>query len=82
MPAIKGTKVTTCQAEVYRMLESYGPIADHVLVPIAQHQMHVRQSSSGIRTRRSELESLGLVEKTGSMRTGSGRRAYLFGVCA
>jgi hypothetical protein len=79
MPLIGDTVVTDRQLAVYDVLKQYGPIADHALVPLAQHQMQLKQSSSGIRTRRSELVDLGLAEEVGVTKTGSGRRAKIFG---
>lgn len=79
MPVISGTRVTEGQAEVYEVLRTYGPVADHALVPLAQHQMSVRQSSSGIRTRRKELTDLGLVKPLPTVvKTGSGRAAKVY----
>lgn len=78
MPTINGTSVTASQADVYNVIAAYGPLADHALVPLAQHQMSVHQSSSGIRTRRLELARKGLVREISATRTGSGRRARVF----
>lgn len=78
MPTINGVSVTQSQAEVYNLIERYGPIADHALVPLAQHQLNVRLSSSGLRTRRSELYVKGLIREDLTIRTGSGRRARTF----
>jgi hypothetical protein len=80
MPVINGKTVTDRQAAVYGVLASYGPIADHALVPLAQHQMNLHQSSSGIRTRRKELTDLQLVERVGTTTTGSNRSAGVFAV--
>lgn len=77
---INGVKLTPSQAAVYEVLKSYGPVADHALVPLAQHQMRVRQSSSGIRTRRKELLDAGLIVPAGRVRTGSNRYAYSYKV--
>lgn len=78
MPLINGVTVTQSQADVYSVISSYGPLADHALVPLAQHQMQVHQSSSGIRTRRKELTQKGLVRQVAQTRTGSGRSAKVF----
>lgn len=76
---IKGVAVTDGQAAVYGVLTQFGAMPDHALVPLAQHAANVRLSSSGIRTRRSELSALGLVRDTGrTMKTGSGRHAHVF----
>lgn len=77
---VKGITLDTNQAAVYEVLRQYGPIADHALVPLAQHQMQVHQSSSGIRTRRHELSALGLVAQVGTTKTGSKRTAVVWGV--
>lgn len=74
-------KVTNAQAEVYDALRSYagdGGWPDHVLVPVVQHTGALHQHSSGIRTRRLELERLGLIQCTGEARTNSGRKAAAF----
>jgi predicted ArsR family transcriptional regulator len=78
MQTIKGRKVTDSQKAVYDVLKQYGPLADHALVPMAQHMVQVHQSSSGIRTRRKELEKIGLVKAVSETRTGSGRAATVF----
>lgn len=78
MRKIRGISVTDSQAAVYDVLKKRGPLPDHALVPLAQHVMQVHQSSSGIRTRRSELQDAGLVRLVGEERTASGRRAGVF----
>lgn len=78
MPFIAGTRVTASQEEVYNVLSSYGPLPDHALVPLAQHVMKLRQSSSGIRTRRRELVNLGLAQSVGTTTTGAGRTAEIY----
>lgn len=78
MPKINGISVTTSQEAVYDVLKKYGPLADHALVPMAQHMVSVHQSSSGIRSRRAELVAKGLAVQTGMTSTGSGRRAGVF----
>lgn len=77
---VKGVKLTNRQSAVYEVLRQYGPIADHALVPLAQHQMQVHQSSSGIRSRRKELSDLRLVKKVDTTKTGSGRKAAVWAV--
>ena len=77
MPVIDGVKVTDAQADVYAVIEEFGPLPDHALVPLAQHVNILHQSSSGIRTRRHELAELGLVSMSSkSWRTASGRKAH------
>lgn len=79
MQKIKGKKVTNSQAEVYETLSTYGPLPDHALVPLAQHVTRSHQSSSGIRTRRAELEKMRLVRATGdAIVMPSGRKAQVF----
>jgi hypothetical protein len=76
----KGVTLTDSQAAIFDVLEAYGPIADHALVPLAQHQVAVHQSSSGIRTRRRELQIRGLVVRVATTKTGSGRSAAVYEV--
>lgn len=78
MPIVNGTVVNVQQAAVYEVLKAYGPVADHALVPLAQHQLQMRQSSSGIRTRRRELLDKGLVTEVATTKTGSGRKAKVY----
>lgn len=78
MPTINGVKLTKSQADVLSVLRSYGPLADHALVPLAQHQLSVHQSSSGIRSRRAELVKAGLVTEVTKIKTGSGRQAVVY----
>lgn len=78
---INGKRVTPSQAEVYAVLELYGPLPDHALVPLAQHVVQTHQSSSGIRSRRAELVDLGLVRETDRrVKMPSGRNARTFEV--
>lgn len=79
MQKIKGINLTDAQADVYRALKTVRfPLADHALVPLAQHALSVHQSSSGIRTRRHELLMKGLVAEAGSVETASGRSAKTY----
>jgi hypothetical protein len=81
MTTRNGKQVTLGQADVYDVLAQYGPLPDHALVPLAQHVVHAHQSSSGIRTRRRELQEIGLVRPTGQLiPTSSGRMALEFEV--
>lgn len=74
-----GTKLTPAQAEVYSVFSEFGvPLPDHALVPLAQHAMRSRQSSSGIRSRRAELVRKGLLTAVDETRTGSGRKAVVY----
>lgn len=77
-----GKTVTSGQAAIYDVLAERGPLPDHALVPLAQHVIHVHQSSSGIRTRRRELQELQLVRPTGQfVQTSTGRNALEWEVC-
>lgn len=67
--------LSEAQGEVLAILKQYGPLPDHALVPLAQHAAPTHMSSSGIRTRRSELAALGYVEKIDYIVTTSGRLA-------
>ena len=81
MRTIKGVKVTDSQGDIYDVIKEFGPMPDHALVPLAQHACNIRQSSSGIRTRRSELLSLGLLEPSARVyKTASNRKAQGFEV--
>lgn len=71
-------KLTKSQEDVLSVLQQYGPVADHALVPLAQHQLQVHQSSSGIRSRRAELVRKGYVKSVTTTKTGSGRRAAVY----
>lgn len=76
----KLAKLTKNQRAVYNTLLDHGPLPDHALVPIVVHTTATEQSSSGIRTRRSELASKGLVEPTSSVKLHSGRNARIWSV--
>ena len=80
MPKINGKSVTKAQADVYNVIEARGPLPDHALVPLAQHVLRSPQSSSGIRSRRCELWSKGLLRHVGTEPTRSGRKAGVFEV--
>jgi hypothetical protein len=68
------------QAAVFVTLRDYGPLADHALVPIMQHEVGIHQSSSGIRSRRSELVSQGRVKAVSTMTMPSGRESAVWDV--
>lgn len=72
--------MTTHQKQVMHMLAEYGPLPDHVLVPLAQHLADVPMSSSSIRSRRAELAKLGRVEQVGQIEMPSGRGAAVWAV--
>lgn len=76
MQKIKNISVTDNQAEVYEALKQFGPLPDVALVPLAQHIGRSKQSSSGLRTRRRELQNRGLIQETGqTVQMPSGRKA-------
>ena len=81
MLTVKGIEVTPAQLEVYNALKFAGRKGwpDHILVPVVQHTGAIHQHSSGIRTRRLELQRKRLVTDTGKdVRTNSGRKAIVF----
>jgi hypothetical protein len=67
--------MTAAQQTVLDAVETYGPLTDAALVPLVQHVSQARMSSSGVRTRRSELTDQGLVKSVGQVRMPSGRFA-------
>lgn len=74
-----GVFLTPSQAEVYDVFTEFGvALPDHALVPLAQHAMQSKQSSSGIRSRRHELVTKGLLQQHGITVTGSGRKAVVY----
>lgn len=72
--------MTTAQTIVLDVLKRHGPLPDHALVPIVQHVAQTHMSSSGIRTRRRELERLREVKSVGEVKMPSGRRANVWDV--
>ena len=62
------------------MLKEHGPLPDHALVPLAQHVAQVRQSSSGIRSRRAELVAREIVTEVDEIKMPSGRKATVWAV--
>lgn len=84
MLKVKGIRVTPAQLEVYEALKEYAGSKgwpDHILVPVVQHTGRLHQHSSGVRTRRLELQRKGLIEARApqfDVRTNSGRKAILF----
>lgn len=79
---VHGRTLTKGQAAVYSAMSDWNrPIPDHALVPLVQHVAGTRMSSSGIRTRRSELADLGIVAPVGpGVKMPSGRHAQTFQV--
>ena len=72
--------MTKSQKAVLDALDKYGPIADHALVPIMQHEAGARMSSSSIRSRRAELTAEDLVGAVGTVKMPSGRHASVWAV--
>lgn len=74
------------QAAVLRVLRASGPMTDEELIGMYGGWCNVtdlpRQSDSGIRTRRKELERLGFLRDAGRKRTASGRAAIVWMVAA
>ena len=70
--------MTKSQKAVRETLVEYGPLADHALVPIMQHESQVRMSSSGIRSRRAELTAAGTVVEFDKIKMPSGRMATVW----
>lgn len=58
------------QAAVLDLLRRYGPMTDVELIAAARRD-DVRLSDSGIRTRRHELEAMGLVKRAGTVKLGN-----------
>ncbi|MBA7551343.1 hypothetical protein ES705_43883 [subsurface metagenome] len=66
------------QARVYVLLHRFGPCSDERLIRFAESR-GVMMSRSGIRTRRSELVDLGLVEDSDyKIKLKSGRKAIVW----
>jgi hypothetical protein len=70
--------VTASQTAVLAVLKEHGPLPDHALVPIVQHVYGKHLSSSGIRTRRSELANARKIKPKGKVKMPSGRFATLW----
>lgn len=71
-------QIRKSQKEVYGLFKKYGPMTDTRLLEIAA-QERIEQSDSGLRTRRSELVTLGLIVDSGSRdRLESGRLSILW----
>jgi hypothetical protein len=87
--SITEAQLRESQAAVLRALNLYGPSTDEVLVEVygrlhaTMPHLYPRQSPSGIRSRRAELERLHLVENTGDRaRISTGRFAAVWRVTA
>ena len=73
--SIPSAAIRESQEMVLEALRGYGPMPDFHLVPLLASRM----SPSGIRSRRSELVTLGKVVDTGKrVRTDSGRQAIVW----
>lgn len=71
--------MTAGQTAVFEAVTKYGPLTDAALVPLVQHLANERMSSSGIRTRRSELVAMRKLRQRGEVKMPSGRYAALWG---
>lgn len=71
--------MTASQEIVLSVLQKYGPLPDHALVPLVQHVAQTHMSSSGIRSRRAELADQGEVIAVDEVRMPSGRMAAVWG---
>ena len=72
--------MTASQELVLSVLQKYGPLPDHALVPLVQHVAQAHMSSSGIRSRRAELVDQGELVLVDEVRMPSGRKAAVWGV--
>ena len=72
--------LTDGQKAVLSAFHGFGPMDDVALTVYVHHISDVPMSSSGIRTRRSELLRKGLLEVTGAKRLKSGRFAHVHGL--
>ena len=70
--------MTKSQKAVLDTLVEYGPLADHALVPIMQHESLARMTSSSIRSRRAELVKVGKVVPFDEIKMPSGRHATVW----
>ena len=76
--AAASVRVTEGQAEVLDFFMMWGPMPDHLMVSMAEG-ISTRQSPSGLRTRRAELVTKGLlVWAERWVRLPSGRRARVW----
>lgn len=74
-------RIRESQADVLTVIRKYGPIADEELLVRYRAEHLPWQSDSGIRTRRSELVSLGVIVDSGIKgRTASHRKTVLWKV--
>lgn len=77
-------RIRESQADVLTVIRNYGPLSDEELIQKYRGALAlgaVRQSDSGIRTRRSELVALGVVVDSGLRgKTASNRQTVLWKV--
>jgi len=77
--SVTSERIRKSQSEVLSLFYVYGPMTDKQLVERAAIR-NVKQSESGLRTRRSELVTLGKLKDTGKRkRLDSGRKAIVWG---
>lgn len=74
--------LTTGQQTVLATLSEFGPATDAALATYVHHIASDDMSSSGVRTRRSELASKGYVEPVSTRKMKSGRNAAVWGLTA
>lgn len=80
---VQGITLTPHQADVYSAMRDWRrAIPDHALVPLVQHVAGHHISSSGVRSRRAELASMGLVIEAprSAVKLPSGRHARAYKV--
>lgn len=70
--------LTDGQKAVLRAFYTFGPMDDVALSVYVHHVEDLEMSSSGIRTRRSELARKGLLAPYGTKRAKSGRHATIW----
>ena len=73
-------KITNGQRSVLEAFKTLGSMDDTALAVYVHHIADTGMSSSGIRTRRRELQDLGLVTVVGTKRLASGRSAAIHGI--
>lgn len=72
--------LTNGQMAVLRAFNEFGSMTDLALSVYVHHVAEESMSSSGIRTRRSELSRRGLLEDVGTRKLKSGRKAIVHGL--
>lgn len=74
--------LTSGQTAVLRAFSEFGPMDDTPLAIYVHHRSNKAMSTSGIRTRRSELARLRLISVAGVKTLKSGRNAAIHGITA